>query len=752
MDFLESVNPVASLNAKKMEELIYEDPASAIVKARLFAESILNEVYKQENIEAPYTTTFFEKISYLTREGYIQREIQKSFDTIRLAGNKAAHDGGYNDITEAFRLHREMYNIGVWYYEVYTSEQLQVPLYENPKPPKEAENVEEIVKRKLMELLSTNKFSHLTDSEMKENSIEEKEKLSTYELEKNLEAGESYLLRELGRLKDSSQEAIENANQFSQFKNYLHVERKIQTDLENILNQRKNNGNGNLILLCGSVGDGKSHLLAYIKENKPHLLNEYEIFNDATESFSPGKNAMETLEEVLRSFSDKEVENTNRKVMVAINMGVLHNFINMEHADHSYVSIVNFINESGLYSQNITTHFSNEKFDLLSFGDYHSYEITENGPTSNFYSTLLQKIFSLNEENPFYLALMEDTRNGVNTIVHDNFKLLQNTTVQHNIVQLVVKAIIKNKLVLSARTFLNFIADILIPDNVNSMELVTEFDLLNQSLPNLLFNRKERSSLLSAMRDLDPIHIRSFFIDEIVVGLHTVENWDELIQSHIKDQHAIRWLSPFSSSESLSGFSFQAFYESFLRISYLTNKDFSLKLKDVNYEKYLQNLYSFNVGNMKKVRDIYDEIKSAIFAWKGSPKKDYIYLSKTDEKFRLAQKLNPKPYISHIKKNNVEILDSFKSSILLGYQNEEGTSHVFLDIDFQLYQLINKVREGYRPNKKDKEDAIKFVEFIEKLMEYGEKRNEMLIHYPCDNKSYKIKRDDFEGFVFEREL
>lgn len=69
----------------------------------------------------------------------------------------------------------------------------------------------------------------------------------------------------------------------------MHVERKIQTDLERILVKNKELNSSSLILLCGSVGDGKSHLLAYLKENKPELLEGYQIFNDATESFSPNK-------------------------------------------------------------------------------------------------------------------------------------------------------------------------------------------------------------------------------------------------------------------------------------------------------------------------------------------------------------------------------------------------------------------------------------------------------------------------------
>ncbi len=104
-----------------MEELIYEDPASAIVKARLFAEAILNEVFAQEDIKVPYISSLYDKISYLAKEGYITAEVQRDFDTVRFTGNKAAHDGSFNDISAAFKLHKVMHNIAVWLYEVYST-------------------------------------------------------------------------------------------------------------------------------------------------------------------------------------------------------------------------------------------------------------------------------------------------------------------------------------------------------------------------------------------------------------------------------------------------------------------------------------------------------------------------------------------------------------------------------------------------------------------------------------------------------
>ncbi|MEM5016868.1 DNA phosphorothioation-dependent restriction protein DptF [Metabacillus indicus] len=758
LHFLNKINPTAANNAQKMEDLIFEDPSSAIIKARVFAEGILNEVFKQEqdNIESPYLSTLFEKISFLSKEGYIKREIQQSLDIIRMSGNKAAHDGNYNDITEAFKLHKEMYKVGVWFYEVYSLDQLSIPQYEPPKPPRN-DAIEDIVRKQILEFLGSSKLNELDiykgfkDDNMTslqgETIVEERFSI----INKDLKKDESYLLRELSRLKDNSQEAIENASQFSAFKNYLHVDRKIQLEIEEILIKNHERQESNLILLCGSVGDGKSHLLAYLKENKPELISEYTIFNDATESFSPNKNAMETLEEVLHNFSDEKINLSNDKVILAINLGVLHNFINTKHSNYSYNHLKKFIEDSDLFSQKITTYFGNDKFDLLSFSDFHSFELTETGPKSSFYSSLLEKIFNSSNDNPFYLALKEDENKNLETMIHKNYKFMQNKFVQDQIVNLIIQTVVKKKLVISARAFLNLIADILIPDDIHNLNDINEFDVLEYCLPNLLFNRKERSIILQALSELDPIHRRSVFIDQLIVELNTLNDWRNVTEVYINDEIAEKWLKPFASKSNLTNSSFNIFFESFIRITFLTNKKFAYNICDISYESYTKNLYYFNSGNNAKIKLFYEEVKTSIFKWKGSPKKEYLFLNKPIEKYRLAQKLNIRPTIEHLTPIKADVLNTFRSTIVLAYHDGNSNNKIYLEIDFPLYKLLMKVKEGYRPNKKDEEDAINFVEFIDKLMKFGEKKKEIIVCFPRDNRFYMIKRDDFGAFVFERE-
>ena len=75
--------------------------------------------------------------------------------------------------------------------------------------------------------------------------------------------------------------------------------------------EEANNSEGSqLVLLCGSVGDGKSHLLAYLNEEHKELLEGFYIHNDATESHDPNLTELETLDNVLCSFRDENIDNS----------------------------------------------------------------------------------------------------------------------------------------------------------------------------------------------------------------------------------------------------------------------------------------------------------------------------------------------------------------------------------------------------------------------------------------------------------
>ena len=73
------------------------------------------------------------------------------------------------------------------------------------------------------------------------------------------------LIDELNRLRKSSGESIDNDKEFDTFKQYMHVQRAVEEDLKSKLRNINKSDRKTLVLLCGSAGDGKSHMLSYLK-------------------------------------------------------------------------------------------------------------------------------------------------------------------------------------------------------------------------------------------------------------------------------------------------------------------------------------------------------------------------------------------------------------------------------------------------------------------------------------------------------
>ncbi|WP_260115389.1 DNA phosphorothioation-dependent restriction protein DptF [Paenibacillus hexagrammi] len=616
LQFIESLSPSAYHHASVMEQVIFQDPGLALVKSRNFLEEIIKSIFsfEQLNERESYGKTLFDQVSYLSSEGYLTKELQYAIHSLRKLGNRGAHETVV-ELEEPLKAHKLMYEIAVWFYELYSSEEDEKLAYNQPKP---HDYLDERINQQINKLLGQLNLSGNSDQVIKqEGTIDITEKSPSIVLDLN--KGESYLIRELRRLQDSSREAIESANEFSSFKNYLHVDRKVQRDLVSILKKKQESTESNLVLICGSVGDGKSHLLAYLKSSHPELVQNYSIINDATESYSPTMNALETLKQSLSGFSDEQLEGSCQRTLLAINMGVLHNFIQADENNKFYL-LKKFIDESGVFSHKRIQHISGQHFDLICIGDYHPYELTANGVQSEFYSGLVNKVFENQPENPFIQAYEVDKKNNIYTATHFNFEFMRELQVQQTVIKLLIECIIKFKLVVSARSFLNFLVDILVVDDNSPYELLDEFYKLDHSIPMLLFNRPERSFILRHMALLNPYTTKRLKeIDQLTINLNMLSDSEEVVKAHVLYPKGRELLSVLMKDTELEHEPFLKFAEAVILTSYITNTDFyySISISDPMYEQYLWRLYGFNTYNPETVKGSIRKLKTVCLNGRG---------------------------------------------------------------------------------------------------------------------------------------
>ncbi|WP_102706500.1 DNA phosphorothioation-dependent restriction protein DptF [Terribacillus saccharophilus] len=756
--FLESGNEPLYKLANKVHELVYVDANSSIIQGRKFAELLLKEVYKEER-GTENEPTLYEMIRILYSDGLFKKPIQEKLDFLRLHGNKAAHDTAENSQITALQVHKSLFDIAAWYTELYQSPDIEIPDYKEPKPTTRSslneEEVEEIIKKHINTLSSRKGVEQ-------DRALIAEEDNGEYILEEELSKEQSYLLRELTRLRASSQEALENVGKFNKFKNYMHVTRSIQLNLETELKAAKQEDK-KLILLAGSVGDGKSHLLSYIQENKPELLEGITIINDATESDSPERNSLETLRDKLKGFSDQFFDQNTEKVILAINLGVLNNFISYNHEDLTFSRFNQFISNSNIFANDVNELHHDDLFTLINFAGYQPFELREDGISSKYFGKIMERITSPTINNPFYCAYLKDLKNNMFTAMHMNYEVLTENKVRKTINQLICKLIIEKKLVISTRTFLNFIADILIPRDVDLAQIkvqnMTEFELLENSLTSLLFQRHGKSEILDELKQYDPTNKRTKRMDEIINSLYNTRDFGKLLELYVDDEVIRKVFNPLmdllSKDNKLEKETFQTVTRNIIQAAYFTDDQLKNELEDKILQQYIYFLYGYNRQSKAILRDIYDKVKKVIFAWKGSPRKDYIYINNMTEKYRVAQKIiyEPLPIVRKRKRTDEE-LESFDTTILLSFTEDRHASNLepdlTLEIDLPLFKLLYKIGEGYRPNKKDQEDGLSFKSFIDKLVAMSSNKTDLLIHYHGEKEIYTLRRDFGDSFAFEK--
>lgn len=575
------------------------------------------------------------------------------------------------------------------------------------------------------------------------------------------------LAQELSKLKESSKEAVECLGEFTPFKRYMHIERDAQKDLEKLIFKARESNKAQLILVCGSVGDGKSHIISYLKNRHFDIMEKFISYNDATESLEPNKTSMDTLNEFLDDFCDEKIELNNKKIILAINLGTLNNFIDSPYGE-KFTMLKKFVHDRKILENSIEdSSFDNSSsFQYVNFSDYHIYSLKDGGVHSDYVKSLINKITESSEQNIFYTSYAKNCSQCKNKEVCPikvNYELLNKNDVQESIIELLVQSIITNKIIISTRVLLNFIYELIVPRSYidvnsptfkNSIYKLNLHEYIKSLMPNIIFSHKELSFIFEALNSLDPLNVRNEKVDDFIIAFNNSTNIMEYFDKYIDyPQGYINKLSDVDFSETEDIKIRYELLKLFIRSYYICGKGDEFSLKDSIYEEYMSALYYWNRGDKAKLKNIYTDVKDGILKWNGEVGKERIsiFMGKNQLKYNVSEEIELKANTDNLSKNDETTLNKFISNLKLKYRSGNLDQSQELDIDFGLYKLLMQVNKGYRPNKKDKNHFIKFTEFVNKLEETGS-QNEKLIFTEKNrevNKKYKLEYDtEFEFYRF----
>ena len=586
------------------------------------------------------------------------------------------------------------------------------------------------------------------------------------------------LIDELKKLKESSKEAVENITNFSEFKKYMHVKRNVQDELFNIIDKSSKSNSSKLILVCGGVGDGKSHIISYFKNNYPDMMSEFEIHNDATESFEPGKTSIDTLNDVLKDFNDEKILHSNKKFILAINLGALSNFIDSKYKDN-FKNLRQYVENKKILDVDISDNSYEEEsnFQFINFSDYHIYSLTEEKAKSQYVEEIINKITKDDERNVFKNSYKSNCINcdiNYKCPIKINYEMLMKESVKEKLIDVLIESVVKDKLIISTRSLLNFIYDFIVNtelDNKSNDELkkyidkVSCEDFIKYIFVSNLFEHKELSQILNSINKIDPINSTSEELDNIIIKLNITEDIAGVFNSYL-NMDGNSYLDFLMSKNDVieneinrlktkteQGYLKEKLINLFIRL-HIFMPIGNLNLEDKTYLSYMKFLYYWNKGERKKLASLYNDVKVAIYNWNGEALDGKINISvgRNQMRYKISQRLNISADLSNIKVDSQEELLKFNPSLIIGYKSEDKGINHKIDIDFNLYELLMRVKDGYRPNKNDKYNYINFVEFVNKIQKLGSQSKEIYIEdkQGLSISNYRlVYNQEFEVFEFK---
>ncbi len=557
-------------------------------------------------------------------------------------------------------------------------------------------------------------------------------------------------------LKESSKSAIADANceAFDETKRFLHLERNIESQLQTFLEAVQESNSSKLFLICGNVGDGKSHLLASIGINHPELLEGIELHNDATESSEPGATFIDELNKIFSPFSDQNVDVGNTKTVIAINLGTLNNFLASDE-EGNFSQLAHFVKRKKILevSDIVECEYEDDSpFLFVNFCDHNLFHLTKNRPESTLIETAIQRVVS--SDGPFFAAYTNQKERFPDSCpMCFNFETLQSQQIRKNISSLLVECIIKGEIIISIRALYNFIYELIVPielepldtqSTITTISKFTQEDFLRNIFPNYIFSHPELSYIFKELQRHDPATRRGETMDEAIVELMVSDSPLNVINKFIPlDDINVNLANIFRNISCTD-----EYINTFIRTTFFwPNPDTNL-LNNLTYKAYMKLMFDWYSGNVKSLKPLYKLVQNAVTSWKGQtgPGRINIDIGRQQLEYRASENIKFKPTPVKLTPKNEEQIHIFNAFLPLSYKVDDCL--ITLSITYNLYSLVKAINEGYRPTSLDHSNFIVFNEFVQKIETSSETQKQVFFTDSANKQQFILELDDFGDFCF----
>ncbi|HHZ7506209.1 TPA: DNA phosphorothioation-dependent restriction protein DptF [Escherichia coli] len=510
-------------------------------------------------------------------------------------------------------------------------------------------------------------------------------------------------------------------DEFDQLKEQLFVKQEIETELQRYLDVAKP---GEIIFLCGSSGDGKSEILTRCKSN-PRYQQRFSFHLDATHSFAPRQSAIDALNDLFSNHHQHSYP-----LLIGINTGMLANFA--REGAECHLAIRTAIDSFLSADQEESRPYRSGNCSFFDFEHYPKFQFNEKKQYSSFIKALLDNLTCDDDSNLFQFIFRHDE--SVNPELKEvaNYKLLCLPGVQNVLITQLFKArLIKDQFV-TTRTLLDFLHHLLMGPGY---------------LFDNLFTGAE-NDLIKKVSDFDPARLHTYEIDQFILryelGLVDPELDDflaALAPLHIRfDRQCVNpgdaaslirlfWLLQDESlgnnyHQKFSVFFNESLFEHYSEIWHL-HKNY---IADSEQKKALNRFYTSELiaGIQRYANRKAPEL---------SMQKEEFFLGEYGG-VKITAPVELKPNWEAIRNKNTAHPTGFDVHLKVG-QN----SLLPVRIGLNLFELLNKLNNGYRPNKYDKNAIVLLDEIVDLITEQAKSSSEIKF-YAGGRRVYRAKADD----------
>lgn len=508
---------------------------------------------------------------------------------------------------------------------------------------------------------------------------------------------------------------------FDELKEQLFVKQEIEEELQRYLDIAKP---GEIIFLCGSSGDGKSEILTRCKLD-PRYQQRFGFHLDATHSFAPLQSAIEALNDLFENHHHQAYP-----LLIGINTGMLANFAR-EGAEHHQTirsAIDSFLSEQ----QEGNRPYRSGSCSFFDFEQYPKFQFDEDRQYSSFIKKLLNHLTTDDDKNLFYTIFQRDELTGNDLNIAANFKLLCMPGVQDVLItQLFKTRLIKDQFV-TTRTLLDFFHHLLLGPGY---------------LFDNLFNGAE-NDLIKKVSDFDPARLHTYELDQFILRyeLGLVDpDLDDFLATlehlHITfDRKCVKsgdaaslirlfWLLQHESlgnnyHQKFLAFFNESLFEHYSEIWHL-HKNY---IADLEQKRSLNRFYTFELiaGIQRYANRKAPEL---------STQKEEFFLGEFGG-VKITAPVALKPDWDAILKKNTAHPTCFDVHLKVGQNSLEPVR-----IGLNLFELLSKLNNGYRPNKYDKSAIVLLDEIVELIAEQAKSSSEIKF-YDGAQRVYSARADD----------